>query len=125
VLPIWEGTTNVMSLDVIRSLLKTNSETLMSLKKSITLCMEAGKKEGALQESCSKVDKSINYILRFIKNYPELLNIAARDISYSIARSYIANAVGGGTLVGGASEFSSVWLVSKLVVVAMVLGRSQ
>ncbi|GFU30972.1 acyl-CoA dehydrogenase family member 11 [Nephila pilipes] len=88
VLPIWEGTTNVMSLDVIRSL-KTNSETLMSLKKSITLCMEAGKKEGALQESGSKVDKSINYILRFIKNYPELLNIAARDISYSIARSYI------------------------------------
>ncbi|GFR26558.1 acyl-CoA dehydrogenase family member 11 [Trichonephila clavata] len=89
VLPIWEGTTNVMSLDVIRSLLKTDSEALMSLKKSIELCLEAGKKESTLQDSCSKIDKSINYILHFIKTYPESLNIAARDISYSIARTYI------------------------------------
>lgn len=89
VLPIWEGTTNVMSLDVIRSLLKTNSEALMSLKKSISLCLEAGKKESTLQESCTKIENSINYILYFIKNYPELLNIAARDISYSIASTHI------------------------------------
>ncbi|GBL82359.1 Acyl-CoA dehydrogenase family member 11 [Araneus ventricosus] len=86
---IWEGTTNVMSLDVIRSLLKTNSEALMSLEKNTILCLENGKKESALQESCIKIEKSMKYISTFIKENPGLLHIAARDISYSIARTYI------------------------------------
>ncbi|KAF8784250.1 Acyl-CoA dehydrogenase family member 11 like protein [Argiope bruennichi] len=86
---IWEGTTNVMSLDVIRSLLKTNSEALLSLEKNIIICLENGKKESTLQESCMKIEKSMKYISAFIKENPGLLHIAARDISYSLARTYI------------------------------------
>ncbi|CAL1261840.1 unnamed protein product [Larinioides sclopetarius] len=90
---IWEGTTNVMSLDVIRSLLKTNSEVLLSLEKNTILCLENGKKESALQESCMKIEKSMKYISTFIKENPGLLHIAARDISYSIARTYIGKSL--------------------------------
>ncbi|GIY14029.1 acyl-CoA dehydrogenase family member 11 [Caerostris extrusa] len=86
---IWEGTTNVMSLDVIRSLLKTNSEVLLSLEKNIALCLENGMQVGSLQDSCMKVGKSIKYIMKFIKEHPDLLHISARDVSYSIARTYI------------------------------------
>lgn len=89
VLPIWEGTTNVMSMDVIRSLTKSNFDALFSFEKSVKLCLEAGKEIGELKESCQKVDKSLVQILQFVKQSMEFLPIAARDIAYSIARTYI------------------------------------
>ncbi|CAL4175553.1 unnamed protein product, partial [Meganyctiphanes norvegica] len=35
VLPIWEGTSNIMSLDVLRSILKTNGAVLAALYQDV------------------------------------------------------------------------------------------
>lgn len=78
-----------MSMDVIRSLAKSNFDALLSLEKSIRLSLEVGKEIEELKETCQKVDKSLIQILQFVKHSMELLPIAARDIAYSIARTYI------------------------------------
>ncbi|KAG8201368.1 hypothetical protein JTE90_016844 [Oedothorax gibbosus] len=93
VLPIWEGTTNVMSMDVIRSMTKSNFDALLSFEKSVKLSLEAGKDMDVLKETCQKVDKSLIQILQFVKESMEFLPIAARDIAYSIARTYIGAAL--------------------------------
>lgn len=89
VLPIWEGTTNILSLDVLRSFSKSNFEALKSLEKSMQLSLELAKKEPEWLAYCAKVENSLKYILHFVEKFPELLPIACRDLSYSLARTYI------------------------------------
>ncbi|XP_054721904.1 acyl-CoA dehydrogenase family member 11-like isoform X2 [Uloborus diversus] len=88
VLPIWEGTTNILSLDVLRSFSKSNFETLYALHRSIASCIENAQNRD-LCISCANVNKSIKYILDFVQTFPEQLNVACRDLSYSIAKTYI------------------------------------
>lgn len=89
VLPIWEGTTNILSLDVLRCFAKTNGEVLKAFVSSSKACIAAGKSVPSLHRACSKVENALEDIGNFVQNHPHLLVVAARDISYSIARTYI------------------------------------
>lgn len=89
VLPIWEGTTNIMSLDVLRCFSKSKFDVLKSLQQSVHSCLELGKQTTDMSNSCSKVENSLKYILNFVQDFPQLLPVACRDLSYSLARTYI------------------------------------
>ena len=93
-LPIWEGTTNVLSLDVLRALQKTKGQVvqvyLADIDRRLASSAE-GKPE--LQEACQAVATAASDLRQFTvsaTNEGNLLwEMAARDYSYSLAKTYI------------------------------------
>ncbi|PFX21526.1 putative acyl-CoA dehydrogenase AidB [Stylophora pistillata] len=92
VLPIWEGTTNVLSLDVLRSISKSEGQVLKAFHANVTdKLSRACASRPALKVISEKVQSSMNTLLS-PKNY-ELLSdsLPARDLAFSLARIYMAS----------------------------------
>lgn len=89
VLPIWEGTTNVLSLDVLRSVFKSEGQVLKAFHASVSDKLRSS--HPTLKIFSEQVQASMNKLLSS-QNY-ELLSdpLPARDLSYSLARIYIAS----------------------------------
>jgi len=70
VLPIWEGTTNVMSLDVLRAVTKSKGEALGAIssmiEKKVATVIE-GKHVAALMTAVDSVRAAISRLIDFIK----------------------------------------------------------
>ncbi len=75
VFSIWEGTTNVLSLDVIRAISKNNA--LKAWSKYIS------------QSGNSKIKNNLTLLLTEVEKYPDP-SVIARRLSYSIGRITIA-----------------------------------
>ncbi|XP_076061190.1 acyl-CoA dehydrogenase family member 11-like [Oratosquilla oratoria] len=91
VLPIWEGTTNIMSLDMVRALIKTGGEAVTELHKDVKERIAGIQKNSVkndMETSCIKVTKSLDQVLGFMQKHPELIQVAARDIAISFAHIY-------------------------------------
>jgi len=97
VLSIWEGTTNVLSMDVLRSITKTNGEVLRAL---LADCMSniasvPSSSDHGLSATRQSIVQAINDISSFAKlsvtKDETFMMAAARDFSYSLARTYIAS----------------------------------
>jgi hypothetical protein len=92
VLAIWEGTTNVLSLDVLRAIRKENAavDFLADLKSRLE---SINKKE--LEEPKRKVDtaftKITGYFQKFSQEKDVTINRKARALSLSLSRLYIAS----------------------------------
>jgi len=88
---IWEGTTNVLSMDVWRALRSANAfEIFMSYisKKLVHLHNKA------LQSSISKVSQAIDDIKKFVEKSSkdqECLEATAREFAFSLSRMYIGS----------------------------------
>lgn len=93
VLPIWEGTTNIMSLDFLRAVVKTEGQALTALYKDVKGRVEEvkGGQNRALEDSCDKVTQAIEQLVNFLQRCPELVQPAARDVATSIAHIYIGS----------------------------------
>ncbi|XP_064104129.1 acyl-CoA dehydrogenase family member 11-like [Macrobrachium nipponense] len=94
VLPIWEGTSNIMSLDFLRAVMKTNGEALTSLYEDIKARLEDSKAKAPgneLDKSAALVMQAMNELVGFLQKHPELIQSAARDIATSIAHIYIGS----------------------------------
>ncbi|RMX42852.1 hypothetical protein pdam_00005097, partial [Pocillopora damicornis] len=92
VLPIWEGTTNVLSLDVLRSISKSQGLVLKAFHADVSNKLSrACAFRPALKVIKEKVQSSMNTLLS-PKNY-ELLSdsLPARDVAFSLARIYMAS----------------------------------
>ncbi|XP_013777963.2 acyl-CoA dehydrogenase family member 11-like isoform X2 [Limulus polyphemus] len=89
VLPIWEGTTNILSLDVLRSISRSNKEVLKAYYHDILERTEMAKSIEYLKESYAMVIGSLNTVLQFVQINPDKLEVAARDFAYSLARVFI------------------------------------
>lgn len=92
VLPIWEGTTNVLSLDVLRSISKSQGQVLKAFHADVSNKLSrACAFRPALKVIEEKVQSSMNTLLS-PKNY-ELLSdsLPARDVAFSLARIYMAS----------------------------------
>lgn len=92
VLPIWEGTTNVLSLDVLRSISKSHGQVLKAFHADVSNKLSrACAFRPALKVIEEKVQSSMNTLLS-PKNY-ELLSdsLPARDVAFSLARIYMAS----------------------------------
>ncbi|XP_065663665.1 acyl-CoA dehydrogenase family member 11 isoform X3 [Hydra vulgaris] len=96
VLSIWEGTTNVLSLDVLRSIHKTKGEVLKTfiydVQRNLT---PSSNKSDVLQNAKSILVNSFDNLKGYINSVQfkqELFSeVTARDLSYSLARVYMGS----------------------------------
>jgi hypothetical protein len=89
VLPIWEGTTNILSLDVLRALAKTKGAALRSFHESVNQRIAAATQNPQLKDSALKVQQASNEIVAFAAKNVDKMEIAAREFAYSLARTYM------------------------------------
>jgi len=92
VLPIWEGTTNILSLDILRILSKTGEETLLAFRQKIDKKLLLAHQNPELQASAKKVLHASDEILTFVQrnsNSWTVMEMAARDFAYSLSSTII------------------------------------
>ena len=90
-LTIWEGTTNVLSLDVLRALVKSQGAVLKAFGADVSSRLASAVGHAELEEAADKVRKGADGILGYAAKNASQLEIAARDFAYSIARVAIGN----------------------------------
>lgn len=91
VLSIWEGTSNVLSLDVLRVLTKSNGEALVCFNNVINCKLRnALSTSGDLKSSAEHIVAGLNETAKVISENPRLLEVGARYFAYSLARTYAA-----------------------------------
>lgn len=94
VLPIWEGTTNILSLDVLRAITKTQGRVILAFRDAVMKKLSYAREQSRsdLGSVCDVLEKGLGEILEFLqhaaKEGPEYLEIPARDLAYSLARVY-------------------------------------
>lgn len=90
VLSIWEGTTNILSLDILRAIAKSKGQVLASFSKDITTRM-SDVTIPRLSSSASKVLDASKDIMKFIHSNAtkqDVMEAAARDLAFSLCRTY-------------------------------------
>ena len=93
-LPIWEGTTNILSLDVVRAITKTKGMVINAFCDIVIkkISNAHDQSHGNLSGICNIVEKKLRKTMEFLQEAagkrPEYLEIAARDLAYSLARVY-------------------------------------
>ena len=94
VLPIWEGTTNILSLDVLRAIAKTEGGVILSFRdavmKKISHVHEQSHSDfGSVCDVLKKrLQETLTFLQEAAKEGPDYLEISARDLAYSLARIY-------------------------------------
>lgn len=91
VLSIWEGTTNVLSLDVLRAMAKDNA--FIPFKKNILSRVE--NISDSFKEEKYKISQSLekiqNYLIKSSKKEREFSEAGARNLSYSLIKTFMAS----------------------------------
>eukprot|EP00090_Calanus_glacialis_P014542 TRINITY_DN23353_c0_g1_i1.p1 TRINITY_DN23353_c0_g1~~TRINITY_DN23353_c0_g1_i1.p1 ORF type:complete len:365 (-),score=121.69 TRINITY_DN23353_c0_g1_i1:50-1117(-) len=90
VLPIWEGTSSVMSLDVVRAIHKTKGEAMTAFHSRVKNIIELASKSSALEKTSSIISKSLSDIISTLQSSPDTVQPMARDFCLSLAHTYIA-----------------------------------
>ncbi|NWX00561.1 ACD11 dehydrogenase, partial [Caloenas nicobarica] len=92
VLSIWEGTTNVLSLDVLRSLTKSQGQALAAFSSAVQKRLELAASIAELGPAVKQMHDAIGRLARFVQGAGSkgtvTMELAARDFSYSLARIY-------------------------------------
>lgn len=87
---IWEGTTNILSLDVLRAINKSAGSVLNHFRNSVLACISSAKECQDLQVPACRVEKSLQDVLQFATKLPQnCVEMAAREFAYSLARIYM------------------------------------
>ncbi|KAK7474338.1 hypothetical protein BaRGS_00034386 [Batillaria attramentaria] len=86
VLTIWEGTTNVLSLDVLRAMAKSRGGVLKAFAENVGTRLQSAAGREELVGSTNKVAKGAEDVLAFAAKNTSILETAARDFAFSIAR---------------------------------------
>ncbi|XP_021369844.1 acyl-CoA dehydrogenase family member 11-like [Mizuhopecten yessoensis] len=89
VLPIWEGTTNVLSLDVLRALMKTKGGALQVWHDDVISRVQSAGQHKELSEAAEKVTKCASSVVGFAQKHSDVFDKAARDFAYSLSRTFI------------------------------------
>ncbi|NXC36357.1 ACD11 dehydrogenase, partial [Campylorhamphus procurvoides] len=92
VLSIWEGTTNILSLDVLRSLAKSQGQVMAVFLSTVQKKLEVALGTAELAPAVQRTRAALGSLTQFLqKAGPEptmTMELAARDFSYSLARIY-------------------------------------
>ncbi|NXE96025.1 ACD11 dehydrogenase, partial [Menura novaehollandiae] len=92
VLSIWEGTTNILSLDVLRSLAKSHGQVMAVFLSTVQKKLELASGSEELAPAVQRTREAIGSLTQFLEAAgPEqavTMELAARDFSYSLARIY-------------------------------------
>uniref|UniRef100_A0A8C1UZ32 Uncharacterized protein n=1 Tax=Cyprinus carpio TaxID=7962 RepID=A0A8C1UZ32_CYPCA len=93
VLSIWEGTTNVLSLDVLRSIAKSSGSVLQAFFTDVTERLQVAEASAALRPAVTSLHTSLSALKRFAQTAAArptgALEQSARDLAYSLARIYM------------------------------------
>ncbi|XP_052652852.1 acyl-CoA dehydrogenase family member 11-like isoform X1 [Harpia harpyja] len=92
VLSIWEGTTNILSLDVLRSLTKSQGQVMAvffsTVQKKLELASSTAKLEPAVKQMRDAVSGLAQFMQAAGSRGATTMELAARDFSYTLARIY-------------------------------------
>ncbi|XP_070619118.1 acyl-CoA dehydrogenase family member 11-like isoform X2 [Erythrolamprus reginae] len=92
VLSIWEGTTNVLSLDVLRSILKSQGKALDVFFSTVQAKLEAATRQSELQSSVQTIQNNLQKLKEFVQRMDSEgevgWQLAARDFAYNLAWIY-------------------------------------
>jgi hypothetical protein len=89
VLSIWEGTTNILSLDALRSIEKSKGESIKIFHKQVTLICEKAKSNEKLRDKAEIVLKNLNSVCSLVKpSNAHVLANGARELSFSLYRLF-------------------------------------
>lgn len=119
VTPIWEGTTNVLSLDVLRAIDKSQGRVLDAFQSRVqTVVDEAVAFGPAPLAHCGPVlETSTAHLLSFARRNRNRLDHFARDFSFGLARTLAGSLLVEHALWSGAAESDSVtarrWLMQR------------
>ena len=95
VLPIWEGTTNILSLDTLRVLTSTqgaaSSVLIDVMKQRISRAKSAGPDVGRIADQLTKDLTLFQTFMESVKHESTTLETASRDIAFSLCNLYIAS----------------------------------
>ena len=96
VLPIWEGTSNVQALDVLRALKKTRGEALRSFKNRVANILQRASKsnDSSITTAMQAIQVALHGLIDFAsQNQSELavMEMAGRDFAFSLAHIYIGS----------------------------------
>nr|XP_033810729.1 acyl-CoA dehydrogenase family member 11-like isoform X2 [Geotrypetes seraphini] len=93
VLTIWEGTTNILSLDVLRAVAKSEGQVLVSFFAAVQSNLDSSVNIPELAYSVTLAQAALNRLGEFTQRAglkgSGFLELAARDFAYSLARIYI------------------------------------
>eukprot|EP00004_Rigifila_ramosa_P001000 TRINITY_DN1099_c0_g1_i4.p1 TRINITY_DN1099_c0_g1~~TRINITY_DN1099_c0_g1_i4.p1 ORF type:complete len:515 (-),score=119.43 TRINITY_DN1099_c0_g1_i4:34-1578(-) len=94
VLAIWEGTTNVLSLDVLRAISK-DKESLAAYLSSVSSLLAAARRNPALQTAVTSVDAAVAKLHVYLRDTlnagaAEATVSSARIFAYGLSRIYVA-----------------------------------
>lgn len=87
VTPIWEGTTNILSLDVLRAVAKSEGQVLQAYHGRIQSVLNQAGSSSALDSSCQLLEQARSTVLSFASRNPDRLQYHARDFAFGLARS--------------------------------------
>ncbi|KAL9834418.1 acyl-CoA dehydrogenase family member 11-like isoform 1-T2 [Geothlypis trichas] len=92
VLSIWEGTTNILSLDVLRSLAKSHGQVMAVFLSTVQKKLELASGTEELSPAVHRAREAIGSLQQFMaatgSERALSMELAARDFSYSLARIY-------------------------------------
>ncbi|NXP59845.1 ACD11 dehydrogenase, partial [Chloropsis cyanopogon] len=99
VLSIWEGTTNILSLDVLRSLTKSQGQVMAVFLSTVQKKLELASGTEELSPAVQQTQEAIGSLRQFLaaagSEQALTMELAARDFSYSLARIYTGRATTG------------------------------
>lgn len=88
---IWEGTTNILSLDALRSIKKSQGESLqLFFKTIIKTCEEAQKFEPLNSKAVLLIDLT-KKVIEFVQTNENELVVGAREFSFGLYRLFTGN----------------------------------
>ena len=89
VLSIWEGTTNILSLDVLRSIKKSKGESLKVFQKFVNLICEKAAQNDQLKEKSDLVINQLNLVCDLVSpKYADVVANGAREFAFSLYRLF-------------------------------------
>merc|ERR1719474_1035819 len=91
VLPIWEGTSSVMSLDVVRAIHKTRGDALLVFKSHVEQVAGEAEKVSGLESAARQASQASRDIMSIVQQNQNNIETLARDMCVSLAQTYIAS----------------------------------
>lgn len=85
---IWEGTTNILSLDALRSIKKSKGKSLQIFFKHILKICEQAKNYDQLKDKVEVLEKLSKKILKYTSENQTELVTGAREFSFSLYRLF-------------------------------------
>ncbi|XP_023332760.1 acyl-CoA dehydrogenase family member 11 [Eurytemora carolleeae] len=90
VLPIWEGTSSLMSLDVVRAITKTRGEVLRAFSARVNNIVDKVEEHSKLSKPGLLLKDTVAKMLRLLSEQPQILEQCGRDLAVTLAHTYIS-----------------------------------